>query len=313
MSFRIRSIAAILLAVSAAVWAAAEYSDYLAALCTRESGCNPNSINNSGYIGNYQIGEAALIDAGYYIKDGTTNNDWRGSWTGKNGINSLSDFYASPVKQAQAINDYNAKQWAYIVADGSDQYLGQTINGILMTESGLLAGAHLVGHGGLHRFLASGGTDIPKDGNKVAITSYISKFSGFNIAQISGNVTAAGNTGGSINTGNAGADINQLNLDNAIITGGTGTTTNGTGTVPSITGISIAPSVAFQSGAGLSYGDLNLAIQSIIATILLLWVSYVSWGQFKLWSEGAIPLYVMQSNMVKATTLMMFLLFIALT
>ena len=289
------------LSFSAALFAAAEYSDYLAALCTQESGCNPSSINRYGFIGSYQMGEAALIDAGYYLKDGTKNNDWKGSWTGKNGINSLADFYASPAIQTQAINDYNAKQWRYILADGANQYLGQTINGILITESGLLAGAHLVGHAGLLTFLASGGSVVPKDANNVLVTNYIHKFSGYNIAEISGNVTTGGNTVNSSNTNLAGADGSYLGL------------INGTGTAAGVTGISVAPGAAFQSGSGLSYSDVSLAVQSIIATILLLWTAYVSWGQFRLWSEGAISLYVMQVNIVKATVLMTLMLFMLLT
>jgi len=41
----------------------------------------------------YQMGEAALIDAGYYKADGTKTNDWTGQWTGKNGIYSKQDFF----------------------------------------------------------------------------------------------------------------------------------------------------------------------------------------------------------------------------
>ena len=57
--------------VATAVWAASEYSDYLAALSARESGSNPGSVNQYGFLGSYQMGEAALIDAGYYQKDKT--------------------------------------------------------------------------------------------------------------------------------------------------------------------------------------------------------------------------------------------------
>lgn len=292
----------LLLGASAIVLAAYEYNDYLAALCTRESGCNPGSENKSGYLGNYQMGEAALIDAGYYTKDNTPDiNDWRGAWTGKNGINSKEDFFASAAKQTQAIDDYNIKQWDTIKADGSDQFLGQTINGILITESGLLAGAHLVGHAGLHQFLASNGQVVPHDGNKVAVIRYIDKFSGYNIAPISGHVTTGGNgnTGG--NTGDAGADGSQLNYISA-----TGNATGG------LEGASVTPRDAFKSGSGLGFNDVNLAIQLIFSTLLLLWTAYVSWGQFRLWSEGSTSLMVMQTNIVKAIVILMFLLFMVL-
>ena len=73
--------------LSGVVWAASEYSDYLAALSARESGSNPGTVNKYGFLGSYQMGERAFIDAGYYLKDHTPDtNDWKGTWTGKNGI-----------------------------------------------------------------------------------------------------------------------------------------------------------------------------------------------------------------------------------
>lgn len=293
-----RSLGLVLLVFSALVFAAYQYSDYLQALCTRESGCNPSIQNNYGFMGSYQMGESALIDAGYYRRDATpTSNDWQGSWTGKNGINSTADFLASPAKQTQAINDYNAVQWSLITHKGLLPFVGQTINGIVLTESGLLAGAHLVGAGGLSKFLHSGGQIVPKDANQVAVTQYISKFSGYDIAPVSGHVTTGGGTGaGSATTGNsridAGGSYDPYRLANST---------------------PIDPIAAFQSGSGVSLGEVNQTIQAMIALILLLWAAYVSWGQFRLWSEGAIPLMVMQSNIVKAAVLMTFLLFIVLT
>ncbi|PKM35479.1 MAG: DUF3262 domain-containing protein, partial [Gammaproteobacteria bacterium HGW-Gammaproteobacteria-10] len=169
--------------ISGVVWAASEYSDYLAALSARESSSNPSTVNKYGFLGSYQMGESALIDAGYYLKDHTPNtNDWTGTWTGKNGIHSKADFLANAAVQTQAIKDYKIKQWGYISNLGLDHYVGQTVAGIVMTESGLLAGAHLVGVGGLKTFLTSNGAQIPSDANNTAITHYISTFNGYNLA-----------------------------------------------------------------------------------------------------------------------------------
>lgn len=162
------------LSFSTLLWAASEYSDYLAALSAKESGNKPASVNPYGFLGSYQMGESALIDAGYYQKDPTPNvNDWQGSWTGKNGIYSKTDFLANAAGQTQAISDYNNKQWSMIQTLGLDSYVGQTVGGMLLTESGLLAGAHLVGVGGLRSFLRSNGTVLPSDANHTAITQYI--------------------------------------------------------------------------------------------------------------------------------------------
>lgn len=57
-----------------------------------------NTNNLRGFIGKYQFGEALLIDIGYYQANsyygqpGFDKNYWRGTWTGKHGINSKEDF-----------------------------------------------------------------------------------------------------------------------------------------------------------------------------------------------------------------------------
>ncbi|KQF71450.1 hypothetical protein APC22_05960 [Acinetobacter pittii] len=74
--------------------------------------------NSLGYIGFFQFGEAALIDLGYYKhwkdnSDKTEENDWTGSWTGHNGVNSLSDFLKSPAKQGEFKHEVRQFQKPY--------------------------------------------------------------------------------------------------------------------------------------------------------------------------------------------------------
>lgn len=59
------------------------YEAFLLALGLRESSGRYDVVNPYGYLGKYQMGEAALIDAGYYLPDGTPQNDWIGPWVGK--------------------------------------------------------------------------------------------------------------------------------------------------------------------------------------------------------------------------------------
>jgi len=61
------------------------------------------SMNSFGFVG-YQFGEAFLIDLGYYDDDfyygnGAATNTWDGTWTGKNGVDSLEEFmvFQKPV------------------------------------------------------------------------------------------------------------------------------------------------------------------------------------------------------------------------
>ena len=70
-------------------------------------------------------------------------------------------------------NKHHLRRYLHVV--------GQNIGGIHITESGLLAAAHLVGPEGVKRFLDSHGKEDPKDGNGVPCTSYIKKFGGYKL------------------------------------------------------------------------------------------------------------------------------------
>ena len=163
-----------------------DYKDFLRALGYRESGGRYYIENSYGYLGKYQMGESALKDAGYYKGDPTRRNDWIGEWTGKDGVWSKEDFLRNPRAQENAIREYHRKTWKYLKALGLDRYVGKTVGGIYITESGLLGGAHLLGAGNVKKFLKSNGRIIPKDGYGTPITEYISKFSGYDISEITG-------------------------------------------------------------------------------------------------------------------------------
>ncbi|MDC4551313.1 M23 family metallopeptidase [Acinetobacter baumannii] len=145
--------------------------------------------NSRGYIGFFQFGEAALIDLGYYKhwkdnSDKTEANDWTGSWVGHNGVNSLSDFLKSPAKQIQIIGEWIDLLCQRLRNRSFNEYYGKIVNGIEITESGAIAGAHLVGEGGLGSFLGiSGfkGNYNEVDGNNVHISRYIDMFNHYDL------------------------------------------------------------------------------------------------------------------------------------
>ncbi|MND71918.1 Peptidase family M23 [compost metagenome] len=145
--------------------------------------------NSRGYIGFFQFGEAALIDLGYYKhwkdnSDKTEANDWTGSWVGHNGVNSLSDFLKSSAKQVQIIGEWIDLLCKRLRNRSFNEYYGKIINGIEITESGAIAGAHLVGDGGLGSFLGvSGykGNYKEVDGNNVHISKYIEMFNHYDL------------------------------------------------------------------------------------------------------------------------------------
>ena len=160
---------------------------FLNDLGARESGGNYKAFNCFGYAGKYQMGEAALIDAGYYRKPSRIyNNDWSGEFFGKDGIYSIQDFLNTPKAQENAQLIFKKKQWSYLKAVDAHNYLGLIINGIVITPSGLLAGAHLKGAGAVIQYLKSGGEIVPKDGFGTSIESYIKQFANYDVSEITG-------------------------------------------------------------------------------------------------------------------------------
>lgn len=147
------------------------YQNFLEALGARESGGDYRAVNSFGFLGKYQMGRAALVDAG--------NRDRRGRWTGRDGVCSLEDFLNSPEAQEKACRRFKKRQWEQIRALGLHRFAGSNVGGIDLTVSGLLAGAHLVGPGGLRRFLESGGADDAADGYGTRVSEYLRRFSGY--------------------------------------------------------------------------------------------------------------------------------------
>ena len=161
--------------------------DFFEALGQRESSGNYKAVNSVGFIGKYQMGEAAMVDAGYYKPkpNGNYNNKWDGQFTGKDGVYSVEDFLSSPQAQEHAQRIYKQRQWGYIKPYALT-YDGKIINGIQITQSGMLAAAHLLGQENLKKYLQSNGKYIPKDGYGTSIEEYLKKFGGYDVSEITG-------------------------------------------------------------------------------------------------------------------------------
>ena len=167
---------------------------FIYALARRESSADLNQndlvnkkaiheINERGYIGLFQYGEGALIDIGYKTK--------QGEWTGKNGAVSEEAFRSSREIQVAAIN-LSIDLWCKrLRVWGFNEYYGKIVKGIEITESGCIAGCHLVGSGGLASFLdMPGNYKIDKktgkrhsefDGNKTHISEYLKLFANYDL------------------------------------------------------------------------------------------------------------------------------------
>ena len=65
--------------------------------------------------------------------------------------------------------------------------VGKTINGVLVTESGILAAAHLSGAGNVKKYLRSNGNFNLSDAYGATIQLYMKKFAGYDTSTIKGN------------------------------------------------------------------------------------------------------------------------------
>jgi len=204
--------------------AALTYDDFFDALGDRESSGDYGVVNTLGFLGKYQFGELALIDIGYYQPDQTSVNDWQSAyWTGKNGIHSEADFLSDRDVQESAIRAYMELQWSYLKSVW--KYEGQTLGGMAITVSGLLAGAHLVGADEVEKFINSGGEKIPQDAYNTAVTEYMSLFAGYDTpfsVNHSGNETIRGGSHFDVLRGFAGDDVLRGRGGHDRIKGGSG-------------------------------------------------------------------------------------------
>lgn len=136
-----------------------ELDNFLSAIGFRESGNRYDITNTFGYMGKYQFGKSTLKGLGYKV--------------------SKKEFLSNPELQEEAmlslLNHNKEKLQKYI-----DVYDGKTVNGIYITESGILAAAHLGGQGSVRRYFRNG--KVFKDGYGTKITSYMDEFSGYDIS-----------------------------------------------------------------------------------------------------------------------------------
>jgi hypothetical protein len=127
-----------------------------------ESSGDYKAVNRLGYVGKYQFGWSAL------------------EWVG---INSKKLFLNNPDLQEEAFEKLiSLNKW--VLKDHIAKYRGQNIAGVQITESGLIAAAHLGGAGNVIKFLESEGENIFADANNVPITKYMKHFKGYDLTSI---------------------------------------------------------------------------------------------------------------------------------
>ncbi|MGB7786291.1 MAG: peptidoglycan-binding protein LysM [Salinimicrobium sp.] len=138
------------------------------ALGFKESGGDYSVINDFGYLGKYQFGRGTLKMIG--IRD--TNL-----------------FLNSPdLQEAAFFANTSRNKW--ILRKDIQRFQDKVINGVTITESGILAAAHLAGAGNVKKYLRSGGSNSFRDGFGTSIKHYFEKFGGYDTSTIVANRTA---------------------------------------------------------------------------------------------------------------------------
>lgn len=144
------------------------FNGFKEALAFKESRGNYFTVNTYGYLGKYQFGAETLKMIGIYNPQ---------------------IFLQSPKLQEKAFLA-NTSRNKWILRKDIKRFVGKTIGGVKITESGILAAAHLAGPGSVKKFLRSYGKDNFADAYGTTITYYMKKFSGYDTSSVQANKKA---------------------------------------------------------------------------------------------------------------------------
>jgi len=138
------------------------YIGFKEAIAFKESRGNYKKVNRLGYLGKYQFGESTLnririFDTHTFLNDPKLQED---------------AFYAL----------CSLNKW--ILIRDIKRSVGKKINGVEITESGILAAAHLAGAGNVKKYLRSNGELNAMDEFGTDVHQYMKKFAGFDTSFI---------------------------------------------------------------------------------------------------------------------------------
>lgn len=133
---------------------------FLDSLGKQESGNRYDIVNKYGMLGRYQFSKTTLKGLGFKI---TPN-----------------EFLNNPSVQEEAMTKL-LQENKRLLKKQLKKYNGKTVDGIVITESGLLAAAHLAGAGSVKKWLRTNGKQTRTDGFGTTIEKYLQKFSNFKL------------------------------------------------------------------------------------------------------------------------------------
>ena len=138
------------------------YVGFKEAIAFKESRGNYFAVNTYGYLGKYQFGRGTLKLIG---------------------IDNTDLFLSNPELQEKAFLA-NAARNKWILRKDINRFVGKQIKGVTVTESGILAAAHLAGPGSVKKFLRSWGREDFADAFGTTVRTYLKKFSGYDTSSI---------------------------------------------------------------------------------------------------------------------------------
>ena len=129
-----------------------------------ESGSNYNKVNRFGYLGKYQFGKGTLK---------------------MYGVRNLSEYRINPELQEKVFL-MNVMRNKWILRREISWYTNSYLNGTYISESGIIAAAHLSGPGNVKKFLRSHcNPDLDKrDANGTSISDYLNIFKDYDLENI---------------------------------------------------------------------------------------------------------------------------------
>ena len=135
---------------------------YKEAIGFKESQNKYRKVNTLGYMGKYQFGAETLKSIG---------------------ISDSVHFLNNPRLQEKAFVTLLSRN-KFILQEYIEKYEGKIISNIKITESGILAAAHLGGAGSVIKFFKSNGQRRVKDQYGTSIRSYLRDFAGYETKNI---------------------------------------------------------------------------------------------------------------------------------
>lgn len=142
--------------------------DFLDSLAFRESSNTWNKIDkDSSHVGKYQLGNIALKDIGKNFTVDDLKKDFS-IWDEKEQDKDI-------IKLLKK-NKYYFRNHMH--------YIGQSIDGVPITLSGILAASHLLGSKSVRDYLDGKTKKMPKDGNGTTLLDYLDYFNGYDMSKL---------------------------------------------------------------------------------------------------------------------------------